>query len=234
MRRYLYIIIMKAIHMTYKIIIADDHPIVIDGLRSHIETQPDLVVVGETGDGLEVETLVNYLHPDVLLLDLALPGLSGLEITRRVNKHAPHTKIVIISMYDDIAYVAEAIRSGAQAYILKRSVSGELINAIRSVLDGQRYLSPPLSMESLNEYIRKLQTEDLDIFNTLTRREVEVLHLIIDGLTNQKIADRLGVSSRTVEMHRSNLIHKLGVKSTAELVALAVERGFRVSGTPKL
>ena len=220
--------------MTYKVIIVDDHPIVIDGLRLHIETQPDLVVVGESGDGLEVEALVNHLHPDVLVLDLALPGLSGLEITRRVKKNAPHTKIVIISMYDDIAYVAEAFRSGAQAYVLKRSISGELINAIRSVLDGRRYLSHPLSEATLNEYVRNLQTEELDIFNTLTRREVEVLHLIIDGLTNQKIADRLGVSSRTVEMHRSNLNHKLGVKGTAELVALAVARGFRGPDTPQL
>lgn len=220
--------------MIYRVLIADDHPIVIDGLRSHINAQPDLNVIGETGDGLEVETLVNHLHPDLLLLDLALPGLSGLEITRRVKKNAPHTKIVIISMYDDIAYVAEAIKSGAQAYVLKRSVSTELISAIRSVLDGKRYLSPPLSEDKLNEYIRNLQTEDLDVFNTLTRREAEVLHLIVDGLTNQQIGDRLGVSSRTVEMHRSNLTHKLGVRGTAELVALAVERGFHVPGSPKL
>jgi len=220
--------------MIFKVIIADDHPIVIDGLRTHINAQPDLTVVGETGDGLEVETLVNYHHPDVLLLDLALPGLSGLEITRRVKKKYPHTHIVIVSMYDDIAYVAEAIKSGAQAYVLKRSVSAELISAIRSVLDGKRYLSPPLSEDTLSEYIRNLQTEDLDVFNTLTRREAEVLYLIIDGLTNHQIGDRLGVSSRTVEMHRSNLIHKLGVSGTAELVALAVERGFHLPGTPKL
>lgn len=220
--------------MTYKVVIADDHPIVIDGLRTHINAQPDLTVVGETGDGLEVETLVNHLHPDILLLDLALPGLSGLEITRRVKKNAPHTKIVIISMYDDIAYVAEAIKSGAQAYVLKRSVSTELISAIRSVLAGNRYFSPPLSEERLNEFIRNLQTEDLDVFNTLTRREAEVLHLIVEGLTNQQIGDRLGVSFRTVEMHRSNLTHKLGVRGTAELVALAVERGFHVPGSPKL
>lgn len=220
--------------MIYKVIIADDHPIVIDGLRTHINAQPDLTVVGETGDGLEVEILVNYHHPDVLLLDLALPGLSGLEITRRVKKKYPGTHIVIVSMYDDIAYVAEAFKSGAQAYVLKRSVSAELISAIRSVLDGKRYLSPPLSEDTLSEYIRNLQTEDLDVFNTLTRREAEVLYLIIDGLTNHQIGDRLGVSSRTVEMHRSNLIHKLGVSGTAELVALAVERGFHLPGTPKL
>lgn len=220
--------------MIYKVIIADDHPIVIDGLRTHINAQPDLTVVGETGDGLEVEILVNYHHPDVLLLDLALPGLSGLEITRRVKKKYPGTHIVIVSMYDDIAYVAEAFKSGAKAYVLKRSVSAELISAIRSVLDGKRYLSPPLSEDTLSEYIRNLQTEDLDVFNTLTRREAEVLYLIIDGLTNHQIGDRLGVSSRTVEMHRSNLIHKLDVSGTAELVALAVERGFHLPGTPKL
>jgi DNA-binding NarL/FixJ family response regulator len=215
-----------------KIIIVDDHPIVIDGLRSQIETQPDFVVVGETGDGLEVEELVNRLHADVLLLDLSLPGLSGLEVTRRVRKSSPDTQIVILSMYDDTPYVAEALINGAQAYVLKKSVSSELIIAIRSVLAGERFLSPSLSEVAIDDYSRHFHTEELDIFKTLTRREVEVLSLIVEGLTSPKIADRLGVSSRTVEMHRSNLLHKLGVQTTAELVALAVRRDFRVPGAP--
>jgi len=218
--------------MKTKILIVDDHPIVIDGLRSQIEMQPDFVVVGETGDGLDVEELVSRLYPDVLLLDLALPGLSGLEVTRRVRRSSPDTHIVILSMYDDTPYVAEALINGAQAYVLKKSVSTELINAIRSVLAGERYLSPPLSEAAVDDYTRRFHSEDLDIFKTLTRREVEVLSLIVEGLTSPKIADRLGVSSRTVEMHRSNLLHKLGVQTTAELVALAVRRGFRFPGTP--
>jgi len=218
--------------MKIKILIVDDHPIVIDGLRSQIETQPDFVVVGTTGDGLEVEELVKRYHPDILLLDLALPGLSGLEITRRVRKRSPNTHIVILSMYDDTPYVAEALTNGAQAYVLKKSVSSELISAFRSVLAGERYLSPPLSETAIDNYSKHFHTEELDIFKTLTRREVEVLSLIVEGKTSPKIADRLGVSSRTVEMHRANLLHKLGVKTTAELVALAVHRGFRVSGAP--
>lgn len=218
--------------MKIKIIIVDDHPIVIDGLRSQIETQPDFVIVGETGDGLEVEELVNRLHADVLLLDLSLPGLSGLEVARRVRKSSPDTHIVILSMYDDTPYVAEALINGAQAYVLKKSVSSELIIAIRSVLAGERFLSPPLSEAAIDDYSRHFHTEELDIFKTLTRREVEVLSLIVEGLTSTKIADRLGVSSRTVEMHRSNLLHKLGVQTTAELVALAVRRDFRVPGAP--
>lgn len=216
--------------MKIKIIIVDDHPIVIDGLRSQIETQPEFIVVGETGDGLEVEELVNRLHADVLLLDLSLPGLSGLEVTRRVRKSSPDTQIVILSMYDDTPYVAEALINGAQAYVLKKSVSSELIIAIRSVLAGERFLSPPLSEVAIDDYSRHFHTEELDIFKTLTRREVEVLSLIVEGLTSPKIADRLGVSSRTVEMHRSNLLRKLGVQTTAELVALAVRRDFRVPG----
>ena len=218
--------------MKTKILIVDDHPIVIDGLRSQLETQPDFVVVGETGDGLEVEELVNRFHPDVLLLDLALPGLSGLEVSRRVRKRSPDTHIVILSMYDDTPYVAEALINGAQAYVLKRSVSTELIHAIRVVLAGEHYLSPPLSEGAIDDYTRQFHTEELDIFKTLTRREVEVLSLIVEGLTSPKIADRLGVSSRTVEMHRSNLLHKLEVQTTAELVALAVRRGYRVPGAP--
>ena len=218
--------------MKIKILIVDDHPIVIDGLRSQIETQPDFVVVGATGDGLEVEELVKRFHPDILLLDLALPGLSGLEITRRVRKRSPNTHIVILSMYDDTPYVAEALINGAQAYVLKKSVSSELISAIRSVLAGERYLSPPLSKSAIDDYTRHFHTEELDIFKTLTRREIEVLSLIVEGMTSAKIADRLGLSSRTVEMHRANLLHKLGVKTTAELVALAVHRRFRVSDAP--
>jgi two-component system response regulator NreC len=213
--------------MTYQILIVDDHPIVIDGLRSHIETQPDLSVCGHTGDGLEVEPLVKRLSPDILLLDLALPGLGGLEVTRRVKKRYPFTRIIILSMYDDISFVAEAIHSGAQAYVLKKSVSGELIRAIRSVLAGHRYLSPPLSEEAIEEYILNLQACDMDLIQTLTRRETEVLHLIIEGLTNTRIADRLGVSTRTVETHRANLMEKMGAHSTAELIATALRLGVK-------
>ena len=213
--------------MMWKILIVDDHPIVIDGLRSQIDTQSDLMIVGQTGDGLEVEALVNHLHPDVLLLDLALPGLSGLEVTRRVKDQAPHTHIVILSMYDNIAYVAEAFRCGAQAYVLKKSVSLELINAIRAVLAGQRYMSPPLLERDIDEYILDLQTDDLDVYKTLTKREVEVLHLIVDGLTSPRIAERLGVGTRTIETHRANIMQKTGLHTTAELVAFALSKGIQ-------
>ncbi len=214
--------------MQTKILIVDDHPIVRDGLRTHIQTQPDLHIVGETGNGLEVVPLVMMLKPDVLLLDLALKGLDGIEVTRRVRKQAPHTRIVILSMYDNEAYVTEALKSGAHAYVLKKCVSIELLNAIRAVLDGEYYLSPPLSVEKINIYDRELQTTDLNKIKTLTPREREVLHSVVEGLTSQEIAQRLVIGVRTVEMHRANIMSKLGARSAVDLVSFAIKQGIQL------
>jgi DNA-binding NarL/FixJ family response regulator len=206
--------------------LADDHPVVRQGLRLLLEAEPDFRVVGETGDGLAVLAAVRRLQPDVLVLDLMLPGLGGLEITRRVRQEQPQTQVVILSMHANVAYVAEAVDSGAAAYVLKKSTAGELATAIRAAQRGEQFLSAPFSPELIEEQHRRQVGRQLDPYHTLTRREREVLHLVAEGHTSAAIAARLGISPRTVEMHRRNLAQKLGLSGQAALVRYGLQRGL--------
>ena len=190
-----------------------------------LESEPDFLVVGETGDGLEVPRLVEQLLPDVLVLDLMLPGLSGLEVARRVRKESPRTRVVILSMFSELAYVAEALEAGAAGYVLKKSSAQQLVQAIREAMAGRRFLSPPLSEEAVE--LHRLRVKGVtDPFQTLTRREREVLQLVGEGLTSAEIAARLVISPRTVETHRRHLVRKLGLSGQASLVRYALQRGF--------
>ncbi|MBL7164425.1 MAG: response regulator transcription factor [Anaerolineales bacterium] len=212
--------------MSVRILLVDDHPIVRDGLRVVLEADLTFRVVGETGDGLEVVPLVESLQPDVLVLDLMLPGMGGLEITHQVRAKMPQVRIVILSMHESAAYVAEALRAGALAYILKKSASDELVRSIHVVLAGERYLSSLISEGAIEAYWEVAQ-EEVDLYETLSARERQVLHLVTEGLTNLEIAQRLGISVRTVETYRANLMRKLDVGSTAELVRYALGRGIQ-------
>ena len=212
--------------MSITIVLADDHHVVREGLRTLLEAQPDFHIVGDTGDGLEVMPLVERLRPDVLVLDLMMPGLNGLEICRRVRQNVSQTRMVILSMHANEAYVAEALAAGATAYLLKQSTSDELVKAIRAAIAGQRYLSPPLTDRLIDAYIRKFETEEDDSYDSLTRRQREVLHLAAEGYTNNDIATRLSLSGRTVEKHRSNLMRKLGLKTQTDLIRYALQRGI--------
>jgi DNA-binding NarL/FixJ family response regulator len=213
--------------MPITIILADDHHVVREGLRTLLESQPDFRVIGETGDGLQVVSLVDKLRPQVLVLDLMLPGLDGLEISRQVHKNLPQTNIVILSMHANEAYVVEALAAGATAYLLKQATSDELVEAIRAAIVGQRYLSTPLSEHLLDTYRHKLATEESDDpYHTLTLREREVLHLSAEGLTNKEVAARLVLSARTTEKYRSSLMQKLDLKNQTELVHYALQRGL--------
>ena len=212
--------------MTTTIVLADDHHIVRQGLRALLEGESDLTVVGEAGDGLETVQSVEELNPKVLVLDLMMPGLNGLDVLKQIKKRVPQTQIVILSMYSNEAYVLEALSNGASAYVLKDSHSNELIQAVREAAAGRRYLSPPLSARAIEVYQEKAKAATIDKYETLTTREREVLHLAAEGHTNNEIAARLGISSRTAETHRSNLMHKLDLHTQADLIRFALRRGL--------
>jgi two-component system, NarL family, response regulator NreC len=208
------------------IVLADDHHVVRQGLRALLEAEADFSVVGEAGDGLEALQRVEQLNPNVLVLDVMMPGLNGLEVSRQLNKHSPHTHVVVLSMYSNEAYVLEALGNGASAYVLKDSNSGDLVHAVREVAAGRRYLSPPLSDRAIEAYQEKAKAASLDKYETLTTREREVLQLSAEGHTSAEVAARLGISSRTAETHRSNLMHKLALHTQADLIRYALRRGI--------
>ena len=212
--------------MTTTIMLADDHKIVRQGLRALLEAEPDFHLVGEAGDGLEAVQLAARLCPDVLVLDLMMPGLGGLEVTLQVGKRSPQTRVIILSMHADEAYVLEALRNGAAGYVLKESSADELVQAVREVVAGRRFLSSPLSERAIDAYVSKAQEVALDRYETLTAREREVLHLAAEGHTNAEIADRLSISSRTAETHRANMMRKLALRSQTDLIRYALRRGI--------
>jgi DNA-binding NarL/FixJ family response regulator len=208
------------------IVLADDHHVVRQGLRVLLEGQPDFQLVGEAGDGLEAIQLTERLKPDVLLIDLMMPSLNGLEATRQVSQRSPHTRVVILSMHASEAYVLEALRNGAAGYVLKDSSAADLVHAVREVVAGRRYLSSPLSERAIEAYMQKASTVTSDPYEMLTNREREVLHLAAEGYTNAEIADQLSISPRTAETHRANLMHKLGLRTHTDLIRYALRRGI--------
>jgi two-component system response regulator NreC len=213
--------------MSIKIIIADDHPIVRDGLRAVLSGQKDFEILAETGDGLDAIRLVEQRQPDVLLVDLLMPGLGGLEVTRQVTQRAGDTRVIVLSMHSNEAYVLEALKNGASAYVLKGSASTELVRAVREAVGGRRYLSPPLSERAIEVYLQKARAaQTIDRYDTLTTREREVLHLSAESHTNAEIAARLFISPRTVETHRANVMHKLGLRTHTDLIRFALQRGI--------
>lgn len=208
------------------IVLADDHPVVRQGLRALLEAEPDFRVIGEAGDGLETAQLVERLKPHVLVMDLMMPSLTGLEVTRQARQRSPQTRVVILSVYANEAYVLEALRNGAAGYVLKEAGAAEVLQAVREVTAGRRYLSPPFSERAIEAYLQKAQATPLDPYETLTTREREVLQLAAEGLSNPEIAARLGISPRTAETHRANLMRKLGLHNQTELIRYAIRRGI--------
>jgi len=205
------------------VLLADDHIVVRQGLRSLIDSQEDFQVVGEASNGQEALEMIRQLKPQVSVLDLMMPGLNGLEVTRQVWRM---TQVLILSMHANEAYVIEALRKGASGYVLKDATATELIQAIRVVVSGQRYLGSPFSDRAIAAYIERVKTGSLDPYDTLTTREREILQLVAEGHNSTVIAERLSISPRTVEAHRASLNRKLDLHSHADLIRLAVKKGL--------
>lgn len=208
------------------ILLVDDHAIVRQGLRSLLEAEPGFRVVDEAGNGLEALEKAKRLKPDVMILDLMMPDLNGLEVARQLSKLPLRTKIIILSMYDDEGFVLEALGDGAAGYVLKDSDSTDLVHAVKEVIAGRRYLSPPLSDRAISAYQQFAKSGTFDKYDTLTAREREVLQLTVEGGTHSEIASKLGISTRTAETHRANLMHKLEIHSQADLIRYAIKRGI--------
>lgn len=208
------------------IVLVDDHPIVREGLRTVLEREPDLSVVGEASDGIEALQLVERLRPTLLILDVRMPGKSGLEVAREVARSSPETRVLVLSMYAAEGYVMEALASGAAGYILKETDTGNLIPAIRQIMGGTRYLSPTVNDLVIDAYLQKTRGETVDPFDTLTARERQVLRLLAEGCNSADIAAQLSISVRTAEHHRARLMRKLRLKSGAEVVEFAKGRGI--------
>jgi len=207
------------------VILADDHDVVRRGVRSLLEAAAGFKVVAEVADGLGAVQAVEKLKPTLLFLDLSMPRLHGLEALRQVRAASPHTKVLVLSMHNDEPYVIEALRAGAMAYILKGSESTEIIHAAGEVLAGRRYLSAPLSERAITALSNQTPDQS-DPLNALTPREREVLSLAAEGLSTSEMAEKLFISPRTAETHRTNLMQKLGLQSQTDLVRFAIRRGL--------
>jgi DNA-binding NarL/FixJ family response regulator len=191
-----------------------------------LEAQSDISVIGEASDGLKAVELTNRLKPLILIVDLMMPGLNGLEVTKQVIQHQSRTKVIILSMYSNEAYVTQALRNGASGYVVKESNVSDMVQAVREVASGRSYLSPAISWLAMEAYIEKAKSSALDPYDTLTDREKEVFHLIAEGFSSAKISARLYISPRTAETHRSNVMRKLGLKSPTDLIKYALKKGF--------
>lgn len=211
--------------MPIRILIADDHGVLRAGLRVLLNAEPDMQVVGEAAAGHETLRLANELRPDVVVLDLSMPDLGGIEVTRRIKAILPETRVLILTVHEDKRLLREAIREGASGYIVKRAVEAELINAIRVIWRGDLYVHPAMTRALLGDLAPSSPADGRPI-ESLTPRDTEVLRLIAQGYTNREIADILRLSVRTVEGHRANIMDKLGLRGRAALVRYAREHGL--------
>ena len=212
-----------------RVLLADDHGIVRRGLRSLLETEPGLTVAAEAADGLEALRLCEEHKPDLLIVDVGMPKLNGIDVAARAQKLDRPPKVIILSMHSDESYIIRALGAGARAYLLKDATDEDLLPAVRAVAAGKPYFSPAVTAVLVEDYVRRLQSRGLtDSYHLLTDREKEVLHLIAEGRSNKEVATVLDLSLSTVETHRANLMQKLNLHNTAEVVLYAVRKGIIV------
>ena len=209
-----------------RILLADDHIVIRKGLRLLLESQPGFQVIAEASDGRQTVALAEAHQPDVIVLDVAMPALNGIEAARQIALKLPQTAIVFLSMHSDESYVLKALKAGAKGYLLKDSAEYDLINAIRSVHEGKAFFSPAISKMMVEEHMRQMQEREVDdSYELLTTREREVLQLLAEGRANKEVANLLNLSLYTVETHRGNILQKLNLHSGAELILYAVRKG---------
>jgi DNA-binding NarL/FixJ family response regulator len=212
--------------MPITILLAYRYPLVREGLKAVFERPTDMDVIGETDNGRDAVTLVTRLRPDVLIIDVMMPGLSGLEVTRQVRQRRPHTRVIVLSTSANVTHVLAAMRYGAAGYLLQEVSGNELVQAVREVVAGCPYLSPVLAARLRTLQGQRASTEVLDPYETLTTREREVLHLAAEGRTYLEIGAILGIGFRTVETHRAHLMKKLGLRAKTDLIRYALHRGI--------
>jgi two-component system, NarL family, response regulator NreC len=210
-----------------RILLADDHNILRDGMRLLLERQPGFVVVGEAADGRETLQLAQDQRPDVVVMDIAMPNMNGIEATRRIVASHPSVGVVILSMHQDESYVLRSLKAGARGYLLKDSLRADVIEAIRTVAQGRSFLTRQVSRLLQEDYIREMERRGLeDSYDLLTDREREVLQLVAEGRANKEVASVLNISLTTVETHRAHTLQKLGLHSVPELILYAVRKGI--------
>jgi len=215
---------MAEIHL----LLVDDHAVIRTGLRMLLESQRDMVIVGEAAAGLEALELADRLAPDIIVMDITLPDISGIEATRRIKRAHPEIAIVALTIHEDAQYFFEMLQAGATGYVPKRAAPDDLIYAIRAAANGETYLYPSLAKALVSDYLsrRDAAPEPAELDEQLTAREQEVLELLAEGLSNEEIADRLVISRHTVARHRENLMRKLGQHNRSELVKYAIRKGM--------
>ena len=208
--------------MTTRILIADDHGVIRAGMRAFLEKEPGFQVVGEASDGLQVQTLALQLIPDIVLLDINMPGMDGIQVTRFLSRAVPQVRILILTLHEGVSMLREAISAGAAGYIVKKAVDVELVSAINTVMRGEMYVHPSMTQALIKDLSPRTAT-DKPPQMPLTPREIEVLRLIARGQTNRQIAKTLSLSIRTVDTHRANLMNKLYANSREDLIKYAIE-----------
>ena len=213
--------------MSIRILLADDHTVMRDGLRALLERQPDIEVVAEAADGRECVRLAEEQSPDVIVMDIAMPNMNGIEATRRIMADRPRIAVVILSMHQDESYVLRALKAGAKGYLLKDSLRADVIEAIRAVSQGRSFLTRKIGRILQEDYVRQLENRGLDdTYDLLTTREREILQLIAEGRTNKEVATLLNLGVTTVETHRTHILQKLGLHSIPDLILYAVRKGI--------
>jgi two-component system response regulator NreC len=209
-----------------RILIADDHAVMRAGLRLLLNSQEDMQVVDEAGDGWQTVEKAVALRPDIVLLDITMPGLSGLEAARQIRQQAPEVKLLVLTMHDDEAYLRQFLQIGAAGYMVKKAADTELVAAIRAVHRGESFIHPSLTRVLIDRYLQQPQVKAKGRVEELTPRETEVLRLVAQGYTSQQVADQLSISVNTVETHRAHIMEKLGLRGRAQLVRYAIARGL--------